>query len=222
MTTNLLYTKGATAPALHGLLDVVKPDILAVQELTPALSQVVAERFPYSLLMTSHDRAGVGVATVRPASFDDMPIPYRAAVITLQPEDWPEFAAPVEIVNVHLANPIGGLPFTTTRKRRSQIDAIEARQAQVSTRRVLCGDLNATQLWPAYRRLRGSFRDGILDAAARNGSRPPRTWGPLSSGPRLLRIDHVLVDGVRVESAQALRLRGSDHHAVVTDIVDDV
>jgi endonuclease/exonuclease/phosphatase (EEP) superfamily protein YafD len=39
--------------------------------------------------------------------------------------------------------------------------------------------------------------------------------------PRLLRIDHVLVDGVRVTSAEALRLTGSDHLTLVVDLVDD-
>lgn len=222
MTANLLHTRGATAQVLHGALDVVKPDILAVQELTPALSRIIEERFPHHLLSPRPNGTGVGLATDRRVSFDVLPMPHRSAVFaTLQPEDWPEFAGPVEILNVHLANPIGGLPFNMARARRSQIDATQARRPVAGVRRVLCGDLNATPLWAAYRRLRRSYRDGILEAAARNDRRSPRTWGPLRRGPRLLRIDHVLVDGVRVESAETVRLPGSDHLAVVTDIVDD-
>ena len=44
----------------------------------------------------------------------------------------------------------------------------------------------------------------------------------LRKGPRLLRIDHVLVSGLRVVSAEALPLAGSDHLAVVTDLVEDL
>ena len=222
MTANLLHKRGATPQVLRDALDVVKPDVLAVQELTPALARVVAERFLHHFFTTRPDGAGVGLAAARPVSFNGVPMPYRSAVVaTLQPEDWPEFAGPVEIFNVHLANPIGGWPFNMARARRSQINATQARPSADGVRRVLCGDLNATPLWAAYRRLRRSYRDGILEAAARNARRPAPTWSPLRSGPRLLRIDHVLVDGVRIESAEVVHLPGSDHLAVVTDIVDD-
>ncbi len=53
------------------------------------------------------------------------------------------------------------------------------------------------------------------------GRRPARTWGPAGSGPRLERIDDALVSGLRVVSAQTVHLAGSDHLAVVADLVDD-
>jgi endonuclease/exonuclease/phosphatase (EEP) superfamily protein YafD len=76
-------------------------------------------------------------------------------------------------------------------------------------------------MWPAYRRLRRHYDDGIGEVEADQGRRPARTWAPLRIGPRLLRIDHVLVSGVRVVSAEALPLAGSDHLAVVVDLSDD-
>jgi endonuclease/exonuclease/phosphatase (EEP) superfamily protein YafD len=223
MTANLLHHNGATAEALCDALDVVKPHILAVQELTARVSSALSDRFPHHLLAPRPDGPGIGMAADRPVIFEEVPMPHRSGMVaTLQPGDWPEVAEPVEIVAVHLTNPIGGLPWTTTRARRGQVETIERRMAtSAAVRQVLCGDLNATPMWPAYRRLRRHYQDGISEAEAHQGRRPARTWAPLRKGPRLLRIDHVLVSGLRVTTVETVRLDGSDHLAVVADLVDD-
>ena len=43
----------------------------------------------------------------------------------------------------------------------------------------------------------------------------------LRTGPRVLRIDHLVVSGVRVVSAEALPLAGSDHLAVAVELEDE-
>ncbi len=223
MTANLLKG-GATAESLYDVLTEIKPDILAVQELTAAVAPVLRDEFPHHQLTIDPEGAGVGMAASRPVSWEELPMPHRSGMVaTLQPGDWPEFTGPVEIIAVHLTNPIGGLPWTTTRARRAQVEAIERRMATSAVaRRVLCGDLNATPMWPAYRRLRRHSQDGIGEAEAHQGRRPARTWAPLRKGPRLLRIDHVLVSGLQVIAAETVRLDGSDHLAVVVDLVDDL
>jgi len=222
MTANLLHHNGATAHALRETLDIVKPDILAVQELTVPLLSTIADRFPHHLLAPRPDGPGIGMAADRPVTVDEVPMPYRSGMVaTLQPEDWPEFEGRVEVFNVHLANPIGRWPRSMTGVRRGQVEAIESRTESMPDRRVLCGDLNATPMWPAYRRLRRPYQDGIGEVEANQGRRPARTWAPLRKGPRLLRIDHVLVSGLRVVSTQTVPLAGSDHLAVVADLVDD-
>jgi endonuclease/exonuclease/phosphatase (EEP) superfamily protein YafD len=80
------------------------------------------------------------------------------------------------------------------------------------------GDLNATPNWPAYRRLRGRFDDAAEQAARRVGRAPGRTWGPWPGSPRLLRIDHVLVQGLVGTGSRVLPLRGSDHSALVAEL----
>jgi endonuclease/exonuclease/phosphatase family metal-dependent hydrolase len=222
MTANLMHKNGATAQALRETLEIVKPDVLAVQELTVPLLSTIADRFPHHLLAPRPDGPGMGMAADRPVTVDEAPMPYRSGMVaTFKQEDWPEFEGQVDVFNVHLANPIGGLPWTTTRARRAQVDRIQSRTESMPDRRVLCGDLNATPMWPAYRRLLRSYRDGVLDAAASQGKRPSPTWAPPRTGPRVLRIDHILVSGVHVVSAEALPLAGSDHFAVVVDLVDD-
>ena len=222
MTANLRHKNGATAQALREMLDIVKPDLLAVQELTQPISPAIADWFRHHLLAPRPDGPGIGMAADRPVTFDEVPMPYRSGIVaTLQPEDWPEFEGPLEVFNVHLANPIERWPQSIIQVRRGQVEAIESRKDSMPARRVLCGDLNATPLWPAYRRLLRSYRDGVLDAAASQSKRPSPTWAPPRTGPRVLRIDHILVSGVRVVSAEALPLAGSDHSAVVVELVDD-
>jgi len=223
MTANLLKG-GATAQSLYDLLTQIKPDILAVQELTAAVAPVLRDEFPHHQLTIDPERPGVGMAARRPVSWEELPMPHRSGMVaTLQPGDWPEFTGPVEVLAVHLTNPIGGLPWTTTQARRGQVVAIERRlETSAVARRVLYGDLNATPMWPAYRRLVRHYQDGIGEAAAHQKRRPTRTWAPLRKGPRLLRIDHVLVSGLRVISAQTVHLAGSDHLAVVADLVEDL
>ena len=83
---------------------------------------------------------------------------------------------------------------------------------------MLAGDLNATPLWPAYRRLRTRFDDAAAEAARRIGRKPEGTWGPWSGSARLFRIDHMLVQGLVAIESRVLPLRGSDHSALVADL----
>ena len=223
MTANLLKG-GATAESLYDVLTEIEPDILAVQELSAAVAPVLRDEFPHHQLTIEPEGPGVGMAARRPVSWEELPMPGRSAVVaTLQPADWAEFTGPVEVIAIHLTNPIAGLPWTTTRARRGQVMAIERRlETSAVARRVLCGDLNATPMWRAYRRLRRHSQDGIGEAEAHQNRRPARTWAVLRKGPRLLRIDHVLVSGLRVVSTQTVPLAGSDHLAVVADLVEDL
>ena len=220
MTANV-FKEGATAEALAEVVRAVAPDILALQELTAPLSSVMSDLFPYSHLSPLPDGSGIAIGTTRAVSFEEQQMPQRnGAVATLQPDSWPEFGGPVELFNVHLASPLELLPWKTARIRRQEVMFIERRSSTV-LRQVLCGDLNATQWWPAYRRLLRSYHDGSAEAERREGRRPARTWAPMVVGPRLLRIDHILLKGLRAVSTRAVVLQGSDHIALVADLVDD-
>ena len=84
--------------------------------------------------------------------------------------------------------------------------------------RVVVGDLNATPVWPAYRRLAERLEDAAHSRATHVGDRPGRTWGPWPGSPRMLRIDHVLTAGFEIAHAEVVHIEGSDHAGVFVEL----
>jgi endonuclease/exonuclease/phosphatase (EEP) superfamily protein YafD len=82
---------------------------------------------------------------------------------------------------------------------------------------VLAGDFNATLDHAA---LRAVLRRGWADAAQVTGRGLVWTWRPLRLPWPRLTIDHVLIDPrISVAGVQLARLPGSDHRALVVDLV---
>jgi endonuclease/exonuclease/phosphatase (EEP) superfamily protein YafD len=215
-----LANGGARPSAIAALVESLAPDVVAAQELSPEQADVLARLLPFGQLAPSCDHHGMGIALRRPGSVRRLPMPYRDAHVTevqAGGEPGPEAAA-VEVINVHIAAPHVPPIWQTQARRQGQLRALEAHLDGVVRRRVVIGDLNATPLWPLYRRLRVRLADAALDIATRQGSRPARTWGPGSGTPRLLRIDHALVQGLHVVGVQVHPLRGSDHSALLVDL----
>jgi endonuclease/exonuclease/phosphatase family metal-dependent hydrolase len=84
---------------------------------------------------------------------------------------------------------------------------------------VVAGDMNATPSWPLYRRLAGEWDDLVAGAVSRDGEKIFATWAWRPGWPRLLRIDHVFGAGARVVRTRVEPVRGSDHAAVVVDLL---
>jgi endonuclease/exonuclease/phosphatase family metal-dependent hydrolase len=216
LTANL--ANGAADPsAFADLVEAAEPDVVAVQELAPEQAEALARVLPFGKLEPARDHHGMGIALRAPGSVRRLSLPYRSAFVAELA--WPEDDDPVEVLNLHLAAPHVHPVVQRFLDRRGQVrDVIAHLGATPRRRRVLAGDLNATPLWPAYRRLRAHLLDAIADAARRSGRRPQRTWGPWSGSARLLRIDHVLVQGLAATATRVLPLRGSDHSALVADL----
>jgi endonuclease/exonuclease/phosphatase family metal-dependent hydrolase len=193
LSANLCYGR-ADAGALVELVRALDVTVVAVQELGPGQAEALAE-------------------------VERLALPQRdARVARLSPAGWPGLPRAVEIVNAHLANPVFGVP-AVWRYRRGQVAGLAAYLANAEPcPRALVGDLNATPRWPAYRRLAADLDDAAVLAAARSGRAPAPTWGPYPGSPRLLRIDHVLVDAFDVLDFRVFALPGSDHSAVVADL----
>jgi endonuclease/exonuclease/phosphatase family metal-dependent hydrolase len=174
---------------------------------------------PHGKLEPTPDGMGLGIALRHPGDVERIALPQRdARVARLSPSGWPGLPRTVEIVNAHLANPVLGVP-AGWRYRRGQVAGLAAYLASAEPcPRALVGDFNATPRWPAYRRLAAELDDAAVLAAARVGRAPAPTWGPYPGAPRLLRIDHVLVDAFDVLELRVLPLPGSDHAAVVADL----
>jgi endonuclease/exonuclease/phosphatase family metal-dependent hydrolase len=215
LSANLANGK-ADASAFADLVEAVEPDVVTVQELVPIQAEALARVLPFGKLEPHLDHHGMGIALRAPGSVRRLELQYRSGFVAevLRPNE-----EPIEILNIHLAAPHMFPVIPRILDRGAQIRRILAHlDASPARRRVLVGDLNATPIWPAYRRLRGRLDDAVEQAARRVGREPGRTWGPWPGSPRLLRIDHVLVQGLVGTGSRVLPLRGSDHSALVADL----
>jgi endonuclease/exonuclease/phosphatase (EEP) superfamily protein YafD len=214
LTCNL-YNGAASPSALAEVIAAAQPDVVAAQELGPDAAEVLAAALPYGLVAPALNHTGKGIVLRHPGEVAIFPLPGREGMrAVLTPEAWPALGRETELLNLHFANPIDRPWKVTRRIRRDQVAAVIRHVAVRSDPLIAVGDLNSTPLWPSYRRLIRVMRDGVNDS----GTTDP-TWGPWWWFPRLLRIDHVLVHGgVTVTHAETIRIRGTDHSAVLVDV----
>ena len=219
MTANLWATH-LKADAFVERVRHFSPDIVCTQELAPAAADRLAELYPHGELAPSTDFRGMGIALSRPAKVTSLDLPHKGGLVAvLEPADWPMLSEPLELVNVHFAAPGPRKIIQHQFARRRQLAAFEKYLSSAPpTPRIVLGDLNSTPLWPLYRRLNRTFEDAHRSVAKRYGRLPRRTWGPTDRWPRLLRIDHVLVDRVTVSDLWVVPLPGSDHSGIIFDI----
>ncbi|HEU4428692.1 MAG TPA: endonuclease/exonuclease/phosphatase family protein [Myxococcota bacterium] len=225
ITANLFHER-AEPDALAALLDALAVDIACLQELGARQASAIARVLPHGKLepgASVRDHDGMGIAARRPIGNQRLALPCRdARIARLAPADWPELAAPLELLNLHIQAPHSFPQWRAFARRRAQLAALlPYLDASPRAPRVVCGDFNATPLWPAYRVLAARLADLASECAARRGARPARTWGPWSGSPRLLRIDHALGSGVLAAAAHVVPLRGSDHSALVVDLLEE-
>lgn len=213
LSINLLVDRADPDDVRRMILD-ADPDVVCAQELGPRTAGVMADLLPHGHLDPRPDLFGLGIATRFPTTIDKLDLEERSGWIArLEPDRWPGLKEPLDIFNVHLVNPIDR-PWGVSRQvRRRQVDEITAEVNAHDVAAVVIGDMNATPLWREYKRL----AEIGTDAARASGS-ARKTWSPFVFGPRLLRIDHAFVKGVRPTATSVIRVRGTDHRALVVDI----
>lgn len=213
LSINLLVDRADPDDVRRMILD-ADPDVVCAQELGPRTASVMADLLAHGHLDPRPDLFGLGIATRFPTTIDKLDLEERSGWIArLEPDRWPGLKEPLDIFNVHLVNPIDR-PWGVSRQvRRRQVDQITAEVNAHDVAAVVIGDMNATPLWREYKRL----AEIGTDAARASGS-ARKTWSPFVFGPRLLRIDHAFVKGVRPTATSVIRVRGTDHRALVVDI----
>jgi endonuclease/exonuclease/phosphatase (EEP) superfamily protein YafD len=218
MTANLLADRADIA-YLGYVLDVVEPDLFAIQELGHKSADLIASRFPHHQLRPQLDSRGRGIASRLDARFGEIPIPWRPG-LWAKVEEGPQR---LTLANVHMRNPIVFPWWRSVRIRSGQLEALLRWSESQSEGQpmVLAGDMNASPAWPLYRRLSGNWEDLVAQWASDSEVSPAPTWAWRPGWPRVLRIDHVFGTGLRAVSSRVVPLRGSDHAAVVVDLVPD-
>jgi len=214
-TANLLNGR-VDAGHLAAIIDRVRPDFFVAQELGPDAADVIAGAFPHHRLHPALDHRGMGIASRFEAEFGSLEIPWRSGL-------WARAdvgSRQLVLATLHLINPIDFPWWVSARRRVDQLDAlttwVDATVGEGAF--VLAGDMNASPVWPVYRRLTERWEDLVVGAARRSGTSSGPTWGWRPGWPRMLRIDHVLGAGVKGIATTVETLRGSDHAAVVVDL----
>ncbi|MFF4699696.1 endonuclease/exonuclease/phosphatase family protein [Streptomyces chattanoogensis] len=211
MTANVL-AGGADAEDVVAMVRREAPDVLAVEELTPAAvrrfdAAGLAKALPHRILRAEPGVAGMGLYSR---------LPLRATGVLKEPTtfampwavvDLP--AGPVRIQAVHTFPP---LPL---REGRWSDDlAALARRARVTPgRQVLLGDFNATLDHGPFRKVLAAGPADVHDALGRG---LVRTW---PSGLPLFHLDHVLfAGGLKAVDVHERTVPGTDHLAVVAEL----
>lgn len=211
LVTANLFNDRADPGAVAELIEDVRPDLFCAQELGPAAAVVLRGEFGSGLINPRDDCNGHALVARTGIRVEQLDLPGRPALMASVSVHGSE----ILVMSIHLSNPIDG--WRALDERRRQVDGVLAGIEGVE-RAVIVGDLNATTSWTSYRRLRAVMEDGVREWARRVSARAAPTWGPFPGGRALLRIDHVMTRGVRVDSVSVRRVAGSDHRALVVDL----
>jgi endonuclease/exonuclease/phosphatase (EEP) superfamily protein YafD len=212
LTINL-FNGRARPDALAEVLHTTSPDIVAAQELGPDAAPVLLAALPHGMVAPGLDHRGRGLVARHPVEIEHVELGGRPAVAAqLRDAAW-GFSTPVEVIGVHLMNPIGRPVRETNRLRRQQLALLTEHVQATRQPRAIVGDMNASPWWPAYRELSTLGTDAALAAGTAR-----RTWAPRWWMPRLLRIDHVFVADLTPRHSRVVSVRGADHSGLVVDL----
>lgn len=199
---------------LERVLAEERPHVVAVQELSPNAAEILEKLYPHTWLDARDDKMGIGMAASNEVSLDPFPLTLRYGVrAVLAPPIWEGLSTPIEVITVHLRNPLQRPFRVSSDVRRSDVDRILAHARKIPGPRVVMGDFNATPRWDVYRRVTAAFMDAPMEAGT-----GALTWAPSWWMPRLMRIDHIMTQGVVPIASWTRRIRNADHSAVLVDL----
>lgn len=214
LSANIHHGTGE-AEALVELVDRHRPDLLAIQELTPSFARELRRAgidglLPNAILETRRKVSGAGLYSRLPMRkiAGTQAFAFRQPRAILQLPD----GRPIRVVDVHPYPP-----------QRNAVDEwSEALESLPSTGRgipwVLVGDFNATL---DHSQLRDLLDRGYRDAGEVAGEGLEPTWPADDWAGRLpgVTIDHVLADSrLGVVDYEVEELPGSDHRPVLAEL----
>jgi len=224
MTYNLFF-KNKSPDVILKQIKEIDPDILVVQELTPAwagiLSKTLGQTYPYKKIYTDKGTHGIGVYSKYKLSNDTLLInenkrPF-AQIVTVRVQD-----KKIHIINTHLASPASAVEhpenFLSLFNSNYTLREIQLNQIELATKMnsgdtyILIGDLNTTPYEPIYRNLRTTWVD-VFDEA---GEGLNKTFPNTSHTAPFLTLDYILIKGAATSLSAKILSSGSSDHLALT------
>lgn len=221
LSSNLRYGR-ADAAQFVGLAS-NNADVITVAELTPeAVERFTAAgltaQFPHSLLRPRQIPGGIGIWSRYPLTPVTAPR-HRGASMPAARVAIPGVTTKPLVAAVHIKSPVAGDENTVDDWRqgmagaKAQLDnfAREAGPGAV----IIGGDYNST---PDMRQFRDLLTNGYQDAVQQLGSGFAPTFKADHPLPPLITIDHVLTRNAAATSIRTVKIKGTDHRALVATI----
>lgn len=213
-----------TASLLHGRADMARisqeiraqgVDVLVMTEVRRATESRLRAAGVYDLLPHAVPRTPTGAGTVIRSRLRLTPLPAAGGPIGTSPRNpaaTMRLGQDLTVRGVHPAPPVD----SRVRQWRTNLDNLTAWARDATGPVIMAGDFNASVDHPGMREL---LETGLRDAHEVAGAGRPPTWPRGRSVPPFVHIDHVLVRGVDVDSAEEVRVPGTDHVAVLVHLV---
>ena len=209
-----VYEANQDYAAFFSAVREVKPDVVVLQELTPAWADQLhhlASEFPYVEAIPRPSGSGMGILSRYPLTGVEVltldSSTHVALLVTVQLE-----GAPVALLSLHPTTPVSPFKFTN---RNRQFSEAATRLRAMKGSRILVGDLNTTMWSPYFQSL--VRESGLIDA--RLGFGLSASWPNPLPGFLQIPIDHCLVsEEVEVTSVKTGPRTGSDHRPLVVDL----
>lgn len=217
-----LYVGTANLEYVVELVDRHEPDLLSVQELSPAAYEQLAElgleeRMPHVIAEPAEYAVGTAVYSLHPLErLEDLEpggIFHQIAAEATLPD-----GARARFLAVHQAAPV-----SPERIPHWEADFGELPAPEGDVPWILAGDFNATL---DHRLMREVLDSGYTDAADATGEGLTATWRPIEGGylnglvrPPAVTLDHIVVDDrIAVRHFEVLDKAGSDHAPVLATV----
>jgi len=217
ITANVFY-RNANAASAWDVLAAATPDVVVLQEISATSGSWLPPAGWHCVSVVREDAFGSAILSRTPfiasSTFELVGLPQIRAVIRHEGRE-------VVVYCVHPAAPAGRGADVRWRRQFAELTQRLTREPPGPV--VVGGDFNAT---PLHR----PFRDLLTESGFRD-ARPRRrslfaTWPSGGAGsplgvPRVMSLDHVLVRGAGVRSADLLPPTSGDHLPVAVDIALD-
>jgi len=223
MTYNLFF-KNKNPNVILNQIKETNPDVLVVQELTPAwagiLSKSLGQNYTYKKIYADKGTHGIGVYSKYKLSNDTLLLneskkPF-AQIVTVS-----VLNKKIQLINVHTASPAAAvehpknflslfsLNYTLREKQFKQIEyTIEHNISDIT---ILIGDLNTTPYEPIYRNLRNTWVDVFNEV----GEGSNKTFPNTKSAP-FLTLDYIFIKGATTPLSAKILSSGSSDHLALT------